>query len=189
MKNIIMLMIPVLSFGCVKSYDIKTTATSDLQTQVWFQPQADGESLLLKVSNTTDTTMYIDWNAASFTYQETNESGTLASKSVPVSVFSKQEGLNKPTKVSAFSMLNSNAKSSVYTIVPKMNFSTSTYASDAKAYIYPPNSLQAPKQFKVTFALCSGELVDGVMPVECSKEGPGWKKISVDGTVGLKPAQ
>ena len=190
MKKLSTILVSTLLFGCVKTYEINTLTLDGIKTKVWFKPQADGESLVLKVANTSNTTMYIDWSDASFTYQVVNESGGLSAKTVPLAVFSRQDGLKKPIKINTYSMINpKSSKSAVYTLIPKMDFASSFYISDAEAYIYAPDKLKAPKKFKVNIAVCSGELKNGVMPVECSEGSGSWKDLSIKGTVGLIPAQ
>ena len=196
MKRLTTIFISTLLVGCVKSYDIKTLAEDNVYAKVWFTPddgfksKGEGEGIVLKVSNSSNTTMYIDWSDASFSYQMTDASGSLSSKTVPVTVFSKQEGLDKPIKIKTRSIIApKSSKSGVYTLIPKMDFTTSLYISDAKAHIFAPDKLSTPMQFKVNFEVCYGALKDGVMPIKCSKDSSSWEEFSVKGTVGIVSAQ
>jgi len=196
MKRLTAIFMSTLLVGCVKSYDIKTLAEDDVYAKVWFTPddefksKGEGEGIVLKVSNTSDTTMYIDWSDASFSYQMTDASGSLSSKTVPVTVFSKQEGLDKPIKIKTLSIIAPrSSKSGVYTLIPKMDFATSLYISEAKGYIFAPDKLSTPMKFKVNFEVCYGALKDGVMPIKCSKGSTSWEDFSVKGTVGIVSAQ
>lgn len=182
------LVFSILFTGCVKMYDIQTQSVGDIDTQVWFQTASNGETILLEVNNKSNTTMYIDWSSASFTYPMINNSGELIDDTVPVKVLSVQEGLSKPIQITTYSLIRPNSsKSSVYTLIPKMEFTSSGYLGDSNSYIFDLTTLKEQQPFLVNFAVCSGELQKGVMPVECASGSSSWRTVSVKGRVSLVP--